>query len=63
MELARRAFEAVNRGGFAAPSDYIHPEVEFHTYAQAPEAGVYRGREAVLNYNENLFGQFEGVRV
>ena len=24
---------------------------------------VYRGRDAVRNYNENLFGQFESLRV
>ena len=40
-----------------------HPEIEFHTYAGAPEAGVYRGREAVLEYHEGVFGQFESARI
>jgi len=62
VELARRAFEAVKRGGFEAASDHVHPEIEFHTYAQVPEAGIYRGKEAVVNHNEHLFGQFEDVR-
>jgi uncharacterized protein len=62
VELARRAFEAVTRGGFAAASDYVHPEIEFHTYAQSPEAGIYRGKEALISYNEHLFSQFEDVR-
>src|SRR4029453_1808080 len=40
-----------------------HPEVEFHTYATSPEAGVYRGPNAVLQYNQRLFEQFESVRI
>jgi ketosteroid isomerase-like protein len=62
VELARRLYEAVNRGGFEAAVSFVHPEIEFHTYAQSPEAGVYRGKEAVLKYNKDLFGQFERIR-
>jgi uncharacterized protein len=62
VEIIRKVYEATNRGGFRATEPYVHSEVEFHTYAQSPEAGVYRGREAVLKYNEDLFGQFESVR-
>ena len=42
---------------------YVHPEIEFHTYADSPQAGVYRGRDAVRKYNEDLMGQFESVRL
>jgi ketosteroid isomerase-like protein len=28
-----------------------------------PEPGVYRGREAVLEYHERVFGHFESVRI
>src|SRR3954453_6563642 len=69
VEIVRRVYELVNRWG-AHPGErdpeippLIHPEVEFHTYAHAPEAGVYRGREAVFVYHERVFGQFESVRV
>jgi ketosteroid isomerase-like protein len=62
IEIIRRAYEAANRGDFAGADAYVHPDVEFHTYAQSPEAGVYRGKEAVRKYNENLFGQFESIR-
>ena len=44
-------------------SAWPHPEVEFHTYATSPEAGVYRGREAVIAYNERLFQQFDSTRI
>src|SRR4029453_17587644 len=64
VEIVRRAYEAANRGDSAGADAYVyfHPEIEFHTYAQSPEAGVYRGRDAVREYNENLFGQFESTR-
>jgi ketosteroid isomerase-like protein len=60
--LIRRAYEAVARKDLAAASLYVHPEIEFHTYAESPAAGVYRGRDAVRRYNEDLFEQFESVR-
>jgi ketosteroid isomerase-like protein len=62
VEIVRRVYEAANRGDFDAANTYIHPEIEFHTYAQSPEAGVYRGKEAVRRYNEDLFAQFESIR-
>lgn len=62
VEIVRRAYEAANQGDFETATSYAHPEIEFHTYAQAPEAGVYRGREAVQRYNEALFAQFESIR-
>jgi ketosteroid isomerase-like protein len=62
VEIVRRCYEAVNRGDLASADAYLHPEIEFHTYVQSPEAGVYRGKEAVRKYNETLFGQFEVIR-
>lgn len=61
-EVVSRVYEAANRGDFDAAYSWVHPEVVYHTYADAPEAGIYRGREAVRRYNERLFGQFERVR-
>ena len=37
--------------------------MEFHTYPTSPEAGVYRGRDAVIAYNQRLFEQFESTRI
>jgi ketosteroid isomerase-like protein len=69
-EILRRVYEAFNRWGIHPRGErnpeippLLHPEVEFHTYAGAPEAGVYRGREAVIAYHERVFGQFESVRI
>jgi ketosteroid isomerase-like protein len=72
VEIVRRAYESFNRWA-AHPEDdplvnpkvesLFHPEVEFHTYPNAPEAGVYRGRDAVIAYNQRLFEQFESVRI
>jgi ketosteroid isomerase-like protein len=72
VEIVRRAYESFNRWG-ARPEaglslnsdadDFLHPEIEFHTYASSPEAGIYRGRDAVVEYNQRLFEQFESVRI
>jgi len=70
VELVRRAYESFNRWAARPESDpfvdaegLLHPEVEFYTYASSPEAGVYRGRDAVIAYNQRLFEQFESVRI
>ena len=69
VALVRRAYDDFNRWAkdpernpLADPS-MLHPEVEFHTYATSPEAGIYRGPEAVIEYNRRLFGQFDSVRI
>jgi ketosteroid isomerase-like protein len=62
VEIVRRTYEAANRGDFQSAGLYLHPEIEFHTYAHSPEAGIYRGKEAVREYNEDLFKQFESIQ-
>jgi uncharacterized protein len=62
VEIVRAVYEAASRGDLDAVFSRIHPEIEFHTYMQSPEAGVYRGKDAVRKYNEGLFDQFESVR-
>ncbi len=63
VEIVRASYEAVNRGENDLAFSYAHPEIEFHTYALSPEAGVYRGKDEVRKYNDDLFGQFESLRV
>ncbi len=63
VEIVRASYEAVNRGDNDAAYSFVHPEIEFHTYARSPEAGVYRGKDEVRKYNDDLFGQFESLRV
>jgi ketosteroid isomerase-like protein len=62
VQLLRRLYEAVGRNDFDTTNSCLHPEIEFHTYAKSPAAGVYRGRDAVRKYNEDLFAPFETVR-
>src|SRR5688572_15928016 len=61
VEVIRRTIEASNQGDWQRASRYLHPEVEYHTYGRAPEAGVYRGPKAVVEYIERLFEDFERV--
>jgi ketosteroid isomerase-like protein len=63
IELVRAVYEAVDRGDLDTANSYLHPEIQFHTYVHAPEAGVYRGKEAVQKYNKGLFAQFESLRI
>jgi ketosteroid isomerase-like protein len=72
VEIVRRAYESFNRWAaqpeaepFGNPEveNLLHPEVEFHTYPNSPEAGVYRGRNAVIAYNQRLFQQFQSTRI
>jgi|SRR5215203_5175939 len=62
VEIVRRAYEAANRGDLDSANLHVHREIEFHTYAQSPEAGVYRCKEAVQRYNQGLFERFESIR-
>jgi ketosteroid isomerase-like protein len=68
VEIARRAFEeasrvrdpagsdvdALDRETLAVVFDFFDPEIELHEDPRFPEAGVYRGLEAVSRY----FAQF-----
>jgi ketosteroid isomerase-like protein len=70
VEVVRRMLEAFNQWGIhpRGPRNpeippLLHPEIEFHTSPDAPEAGVYRGPAAVMEYHERVFGQFESVRI
>jgi ketosteroid isomerase-like protein len=58
VELVRRAYES-----FTEMERVLHPDVEYHTYPDSPEAGVYRGADEVIRYNQRLFGAFESVRI
>ena len=67
VEIVTRAVASFNRwvaDPDAEPFEQLfHPDIEFHTYPDSPEAGVYRGADEVIRYNQRLFGQFESVRV
>src|SRR2546423_3370720 len=70
VEVVRRAYEAFNRwgvhpGGERNPEipPLLHPEVEFHTYASVPEAGVYRGRHPGIEYHVRVLRNLETLHI
>lgn len=46
----RLAYEAFSRGDFEAAFAVLHPDVEWHTPANFPDAAVLHGRAAVLEW-------------
>jgi ketosteroid isomerase-like protein len=60
VEVARQAAEGYNRVGVEALHDFFHPDVEFTEDSRFPEAGVYRGRDAVEAYFREFRQQMAG---
>jgi ketosteroid isomerase-like protein len=60
VEVARQAIEDYNGAGVEAIHDFLHPEVEFTEDARFPEAGVYRGRDAVEAYFKEFREEMAG---
>jgi uncharacterized protein len=63
VEVVRRVYEALNRGDEDAVYELAHPEIVYHTWAEAPEVGIYQGREAVRRYQDSLFAAFEEMKM
>jgi ketosteroid isomerase-like protein len=57
-ELARRAYDAFNRGDWDAFVDLLDPGVEFTSLLLEAEGGTYRGHEGAREYFESLRGVF-----
>jgi ketosteroid isomerase-like protein len=61
VEIVRSGYETVNRT--AQPVvEALHPEVEWHTAADLPDAGVHRGVDGVGRLVSEWFGSFEDFR-
>ena len=60
-EIVRRVSEAFESGGLDAVLEYYHPSIEWHEDPFFPEAGTYRGLEAVQAYNEQFLRQFAEI--
>lgn len=61
VEIARRAYEAFNRGGVEAILDFIDPEIEWHMWERfTRRSRVYHGydgvRQVLSMFEENLDG-------
>lgn len=55
----RDAYEAWNQGDWDVASAALHPEFEWTTAPQVPNAGVYRGREAVKAFFKDQGAAFD----
>jgi ketosteroid isomerase-like protein len=71
VDLTRDAFLAASRGGSLDALDrdalerafeFFHPEIEVREDPRFPEAGVFRGREAVRGYFAQFTEQFDEFR-
>lgn len=47
VEVVRRGIEAFNRGDLDAALEYADEEIEWHDAPDMPDAGSYRGHDAV----------------
>ena len=63
VETLRIGYEAVSRGDWDAVTRDAHPELELQTADRVVNPGIYRGRDAVRQFFEDLFEPFEEVVV
>ena len=63
VEIVRRAIEVFNRDGAEAVTGFFDPEIEWHDFAEQPDASVHQGREGFLEAVEQFAGGFEDFRV
>jgi ketosteroid isomerase-like protein len=65
VDYVRRAYEAFNRGDLDTAIDFMHPEIEWHTYiVPGPGGALYRGHDAVRELwadAKRIFGDFRNV--
>jgi ketosteroid isomerase-like protein len=63
VEIVRRAIEVFNRDGAEAVTGFFDPEIEWHDFAEQPDASVHQGREGFLEAVEQFAAGFEDFRV
>jgi ketosteroid isomerase-like protein len=63
--IVRRAYEALNRGDVEAALEFVHPDIEWHTYiVPGPGGAMYRGHDGVRELwadAQRIFGDFRNV--
>src|SRR3978361_1510234 len=63
LDVVRRGYEAFARGDIDAAIEFMHPQVEAHDPPEAPDATIYRGREAVRRDWEQFSDLFEDFSI
>jgi uncharacterized protein len=59
VEIVRDAMDAMKRGDARAMDGLAHADYEFQTTAALPNAGVYRGLEAVMSFSREFDDTWE----
>jgi ketosteroid isomerase-like protein len=63
IERVAQAVEAMNRRDIEATVKLVDPNIEWTTLDAFPDAGTYRGPEAVLGFFQAWIEMFEGFRM
>ena len=58
-DAIRKLYEAVNRDDWEAARELVHPEIEWTTDPRVPNAGTYRGLDAVRQFVTDQRAGFE----
>jgi ketosteroid isomerase-like protein len=59
VEIVRRGYEAFREGGIEAVAELLDPDIEWIPPREAPQAGTYRGPDAVKTEVREFTGPFE----
>jgi ketosteroid isomerase-like protein len=63
VEIVRRQFEALERGGVDAAAEFWHPDIEWRALEGAvDDVGVITGREAMRRYYQDWVEMIDDLR-
>src|SRR6476661_10312262 len=63
VEVVRRQFEAIERGGMKAAAEFWHPDIDWRAVEGAiDDVGPIRGRQAMRRYYEDWAEMVEDMR-
>lgn len=61
-EIIRDAYEALNQGEIESALAVLEPDAQWEEHSELPEAGVYRGREAIKTFLVGYLDSWEEFR-
>jgi ketosteroid isomerase-like protein len=60
VEVVRRSWDALNRGGLDAIAEFWHPDIEWRAAeGEVDDVGVFNGREAMRRYYGDWLDTFD----
>ena len=63
VEIVRSSIETYNADGLEAAMAFLHPEVEWHTNLEWPEAPIFRGHDGIRKLSSLLQDVLGAVRI